>query len=208
MHDSTTTIEAFLTATAAKSPTPGGGSVAALVGGLSAAIGEMVLNYSVGKKSLAAYQDELRPALAELTRARRMMLQLMLEDQAAYEALAQVQKLPEDSPQRKSRLDPALLTAIRVPQAMSATAIAILEICDRVVNVVNPYLLSDLAVCADLAMAVARCAKYNVRVNLKSVTDDADRRSVEAADSQMLSHAAVLIQRISPRIWARDAQGR
>ena len=28
----------------------------------------------------------------------------------------------------------------------------LLELCDRIVNFVNPYLLSDLAVCADLAM--------------------------------------------------------
>jgi formiminotetrahydrofolate cyclodeaminase len=207
MEESTSTIEAFLEAAAAKTPTPGGGSITALVGALSAAMGEMVLNYSVGKKSLEAYQDELRPALAELTRARRMMLQLLVEDQAAYEALARVQKLPADSPQRREQLDPALLASIRVPQAMSAAAVAVLEICDRVVNFVNYHLLSDLAVCADLAMAVARCANYSVRVNLKSVTDEADRRSVEAMNSQMLSHAAVLIQRISPRIWARDAQG-
>jgi len=207
MKEATSTIADFLQATAAKSPTPGGGSVTALVGGLSAAIGEMVLNYSVGKKSLEAYQDELRPALAELTRARAMMLELMVEDQAAYEALAQVQKLPPDAPGRQARLDPALLASIRVPQAMAAAAVAVLEVCDRVVNFVNPYLLSDLAVCADLAMAVARCANYSVRANLKSVSEEADRRSVEATNSQMLSHAAVLIQRISPRIWARDEQG-
>jgi oligopeptide/dipeptide ABC transporter ATP-binding protein len=38
-----------------------------------------------------------------------------------------------------------------------------------VVDVVNVYLLSDLAVSADLAMATVRCAVYNVRVNLADV---------------------------------------
>ena len=41
---------------------PGGGSVAALAGALAAAMGEMVLNYSIGKKDLAAHEPVLREA--------------------------------------------------------------------------------------------------------------------------------------------------
>jgi formiminotetrahydrofolate cyclodeaminase len=76
-------------------------------------------------------------------------------------------------------------------------------VCDRVLNFVNPYLLSDLAVCADLAMAAARCATYNVRVNLPDVKDPAERHAIEAAIGQSLSKAAGLIQRVAPRIWER-----
>ena len=50
--DQTNTLADFLDATAARQPTPGGGAVTALAGVLAAAIGEMVLNYSVGKKGL------------------------------------------------------------------------------------------------------------------------------------------------------------
>ena len=75
------------------------------------------------------------------------------------------------------------------------------------INFVNFHLLSDLAVCADLAMAAARCAVYNVRVNLAEVTEAADRQRIESTMGQILSHAAALIQRVSPRIWARYAQG-
>ena len=45
--DASRTISAFLEATAARQPAPGGGSVTALVGALASAIGEMVLAYSV-----------------------------------------------------------------------------------------------------------------------------------------------------------------
>ena len=69
MYDHTHTIEQFLDATAAKQPTPGGGSVTALAGALAASMGEMVLNYSVGKKGLEAHQDQLKPALHEFHRA-------------------------------------------------------------------------------------------------------------------------------------------
>jgi methenyltetrahydrofolate cyclohydrolase len=206
MYDRTTPIGDFLDAAAAKQPAPGGGSAAALAGALAAAMGEMVLNYSVGKKNLAQHEPELRSALAELTRARGLLLELMAEDQQAYEALTAAKKLPEDSPARQHDFDVALLASIRVPQAMGATALAILTLADRLVDKVNHYLLSDLAVCCELAMATVRCAVYNVRANLPDVTDPADRQKVELTATSLIAHATPLVQRAVPRIWARHTK--
>ncbi len=204
MEDAGSTIRIFLDATAARQPAPGGGAAAALAGALAAATGEMVLNYSVGKKSLAEYDAQLRGAVAELTRARRMMLELMVEDQVAYEAMTKAQKLPDDAPDRNGVIDAALLTAIRVPQAISATAVAILEICNRIAGCANVHLLSDLAVCADLAMATVRCATHSARVNLKVVREEADRQSLEAANARMLAHGVKLVQSAQKAIASRS----
>jgi methenyltetrahydrofolate cyclohydrolase len=201
-----TPVGEFLNAAAAKQPTPGGGSVTALVGALAASMGEMTINYSIGKKGLEAYQNELRPALAELTRARQLLLGLMTEDQAAFETVTAVRKLPESDATRADRFNAALLACIRIPETMAATAVAILEVVDRITNFVNPHLLSDLAVCADLAMATARCAVYNVRANLPDVKDPADRASIESTIGSVMTHAAKLIQRVAPRIWERHEQ--
>jgi formiminotetrahydrofolate cyclodeaminase len=206
VNDHTSTLAEFLDATAARQPTPGGGAVTAVAGALAAAIGEMVLNYSVGKKGLEAHQDELRAVVAELRRARSVMLELMIEDQAAYAALAAARKLPEGSPDREREFGLALQASIGAPRAMAATAVAILELCDRVVDKVNHFLLSDLAVAADLATATARCATYNVRANLPDVRDPAVRRSIESSADQVLRHAIDLVKRVSPRIWARHAR--
>src|SRR5438309_1023166 len=92
-----TPVGEFLNAAAAKQPTPGGGSVTALVGALSASMGEMVVNYSVGKKGLEPHQPQLTLALTELKKARQFLLALMVEDQNAYALLTQLQKLPRDS---------------------------------------------------------------------------------------------------------------
>ena len=113
----------------------------------------------------------------------------MVEDQAAFTALSAARKLPAESPERKDAFAAALLACVRVPQAMGATAVAVLELCDRVVPVVNPHLLSDLAVAADLAMATARCATYNVRVNLPDVPDPAERKELEDATRRLLGRA-------------------
>ena len=206
MYDANTSIGDFLHAAAAKQPAPGGGSVAALAGALSASMGEMVLNYSVGKKNLAQHEPELRSALAELTRARGLLLQLMAEDQQAYEALTAAKKLPESSPTRQRDFDVALLASIRVPEAMGATALAILIRADNLVDKVNHYLLSDLAVCCELAMATVRCAVYNVRANLPDVTDATDRQKIELTAGALIAHATPVIQRAIPRIWARHAK--
>jgi formiminotetrahydrofolate cyclodeaminase len=201
MHDRTNTIEQFLTATAARLPVPGGGSVAALAGALSTAIGEMVLSYSIGKKDLLAFEPELKQVAHELQLAREILLQLMVEDQEAYGELTAARKLPADATDKQERITAAVLACIRGPQAIGATAVSILQLCERIVKKVNPWLLSDLAVCADLATTTARCASYNVRVNLPSVDDAADRERYQAETDKMLAHAIELIQRISPKIW-------
>lgn len=207
MYDRNTTLAGFLDAAAAKQPAPGGGSVAALVGALSASMGEMVVQYTVGKKGFEAHESQLKSVLGELGRARGLMLELMVEDQSSYSALAAARKLPEGSPERAEQLPGALLACIRIPQAIAAAAVAVLALCDRLVEISNRHLLSDLAVSADLAMATVRCAIYNVRVNLADLTDPDERQAAEIELGQVLSHAAVLIQRVSPRIWSRHAEG-
>jgi methenyltetrahydrofolate cyclohydrolase len=203
MYDSSTTIHDFLQAAAARQPIPGGGSVTALVGALAASMGEMVLNYSIGKKNLAPHESELRSALSEFTRARVILLRLMQEDQAAYEAIAALRKLPPDSPQRQSQYAEMLNACIRVPEAVAATALAVLELCDRLADKVNVHLLSDLAVCAELSMATIRCGACNVRVNLPDLTDPAERKRFRQEAEGMVTRGAQVIRRLIPAIWQR-----
>lgn len=206
-YDQNNTIAQFLDGTAAKQPAPGGGSVTALAGALAAAMGEMVLNYSVGKKGLEAHWDELRTALAELHRARQLMLELMAEDQSAYQALSAARKLPKGSAEWRSQFPAALLASIRTPEAIAATAAAVLELCDRICDFVNPSLLSDLSICAELSMCTVRCGIYNVRVNLADVTEPADRQQIEATMVRLFDRALPIIQRVVPRIWRRAEGG-
>jgi methenyltetrahydrofolate cyclohydrolase len=207
LYDQTSTIEKFLDAAAARQPTPGGGSVAALVGALAASMGEMAVNYSVGKKGLEQHTEVLKAALGEFQRARLMLSGLVAEDQSAYEALTAARKLPKDSVDRAKAVATAVMDCIRVPETIAATAAAVLDLSDKMVDVVNFHLLSDLAVCGDLAMATARCAVYNVRVNLGEVADSDQRWKIQSEVDRLLSRTTMLIQRSSPRIWQRVAAG-
>ena len=198
MLDKSATIEEFLSAAAAKQPTPGGGSAAALTGALAASMGEMVLNYSVAKKGLENYRAELTAALHEMHNAREMMTQLMLEDQGAYEAMTAARKLPTESPERME----AIMLGVRVPMTIAATALAILELAEKVAGKVNHNLLSDLAVCVELSMSAARSAIYNVRVNFPEVDAD-ERKNIEETCATLLTQATESIKRVIPAIMSR-----
>ena len=206
-YDKSQSIDAFLNASAAKQPTPGGGSIAALAGALAAAMGEMVVNYSLGKKDLSEHQETLQHVIAEFTRARQVLLELMIEDQEAFGALSAIRKLPESDPTRAGKFDAALLVCIRIPQSIGITAAAILNLCDQIGDKVNKYLLSDLAVSAELAMATVRCAAYNVRVNLADVSDPAERAKFKSQAEAQINASAGVVRKLIPRIWARAEQG-
>lgn len=197
MHDRTTPLADFLAATAARTPTPGGGAVAALAGALAAAIGEMALNYSSGKRDLAAFEPELSRAVAELRKAREMLLQLMVEDQAAFAELTAARKGGD-----AAATTAALGACVRGPQAVMVTALAILQLSQTLVDKVNRFLLSDLAVSAELAMATVRAAAHNVRVNLSSFDVPADRDRVAAETDQLLAAAVAAVRQLVPAIGA------
>jgi methenyltetrahydrofolate cyclohydrolase len=205
VHDQTTSIEKFLEAAAAKQPTPGGGSVSALAGALAAAMGEMVVNYSVGKKGLESHSAKLQSALAVFHRGREMMQGFMSEDQAAYEALTAARKLPTDSPNRQSSIAAASMLCIQVPESIAITAFEILGLANAMVEIVNPHLLSDLAVCAELAMATIRMSIYNVLVNLSDAGDTRQRQEVQVTCDRLMRQATALIKVVIPKILERMA---
>src|ERR1044071_2665053 len=90
----------LLSRIAAKTPPPGGGAVACATGALAAALAGMVVSYSLGKKSLAAHQDELERAAHALENARAVFLELAEEDAGAYGLVNELMKLPETDPRR------------------------------------------------------------------------------------------------------------
>ena len=194
--DRTQSIAAFLEEAAARKPTPGGGSAAALAGALSAAMGEMVIHYSVGRKDPSPHEGELREALVELTRARQLLLALMEEDQAAFSAFSNARKSAGSAGDRDATFAAALLACIRIPQAIGASGIAILELLARVAADANKLLMSDLKVSAELAIATVRCAAHNIRVNLTDVSDLNERDRLSRATDQMLAHAVTLIRKL------------
>jgi glutamate formiminotransferase/formiminotetrahydrofolate cyclodeaminase len=83
----------FLDAVAANTPTPGGGSVAALAGALAAALTTMVGRLTVGKKKYADVKDEVGAIILDAERLRATLAARINEDAAAFDAVMAANKL-------------------------------------------------------------------------------------------------------------------
>ena len=58
-------IEEYIKELASKTPVPGGGGASAVAGALSAALSSMVCNLTIGKKSFAAVEEDIKNILSE-----------------------------------------------------------------------------------------------------------------------------------------------
>jgi methenyltetrahydrofolate cyclohydrolase len=169
----------------AKQPTPGAGGVAAMTGALAAALAHMVVAYSLGKKSLAAHQQELESASSYLRRAESLFLGLAEEDAEAYGLVNELQKLPENDARRQRELPAAMQAAIQVPLSAIAACDDLLRRCERLRPMTNPHLHSDLAAAAALAEACARGMVWMVRVNAANLPAEEGQRCIEQAEQMV-----------------------
>lgn len=185
----TLTVGQFAEALAARTPVPGGGAVAAVTLAHAAALAGMVVEFTLGKPAFAAHEDANRAALARLAAIRAEALALADRDAAAYGALNALWKLPKDAPERAARWPAAVAEAIDAPQAILDLAAVVCATCAALADRTNRNLGSDLAIAADLARLAARAAAHNVRVNLPSVGDEADRSARAARMDAALAAA-------------------
>lgn len=190
-------VRKFIQAVAAKTPTPGGGSVAGVVGALAVALGEMALVFTSGKKKFARHQefyDHLAPRLAK---ARAMFLDLVGDDMAAY-GLYQDAGRRDEGPDKDEAVQLALAAAIDVPREGTKLALAVLEdfLALALADKCSPYLISDLVAGAALAVAMVRLSDYNVRINVPNVTDKAAAQEVRRSSAADVAHAEELFRRI------------
>ena len=179
-------VRDFLASTAAKTPTPGGGSVAGVVGALGTALGEMALNFTRGKKKFAEHEECHAHLASLLQRARRMFEDLTGEDIAAYQLYQSSARL-EEGPQRQAAMELATAAAINVPREVAKLSLAVLEDLKELVDKSNPGLITDLLGGAALAAAAVRLSDYNVRINVPYLSDKVvgeEIRQASAADVQ------------------------
>ncbi|HEY9712914.1 MAG TPA: glutamate formimidoyltransferase [Chroococcales cyanobacterium] len=169
-------VSAFLDELASESAAPGGGSVAALCGSLSAGLTAMVANLTFEKKG---FEDSR--ALMDQTgsRAQSLKQKLMLaidEDMNAFNAIIDARRLPKgtekEKQERQKAIDEANKLATTVPLQVLEQTPELLEIARLVVQKGNPNSLSDAGVAVLTALSAAEAAYFNVLINLKGMEDD------------------------------------
>jgi formiminotetrahydrofolate cyclodeaminase len=192
-------VRDFAAATAAKQPTPGGGSVAGVVGALGVALGEMALAFTRGKKKFAEHEETYAHLAGRLGRARQMFQQLVGDDVAAFRNYQEAMRM-EDSAAKAEAMQVATAAAIAVPREAAKLALAVLGDLRELADKCSPWLVSDLVAAAALAEATCRLSDYNVRINVGQVDDPAAAADLRKGSGDDVARAAVLREQIEAAV--------
>lgn len=185
--------EPLLAAVAEPTPTPGGGSCAALAGALAAGLGEMVAKLSAGKKSYAQHAATLDQHARNLAELRTRLQSAIDRDAASFQAVLAANRLPKTSEtERKAReeaCERANQAATEVPLEVAEAAAAVLEHLSQLGPITSPAMASDLKTGTHLGAAALRGALENVKINLESIQDrtfrDHARRRAAEFDARL-----------------------
>lgn len=182
------TLSAFADETASESPAPGGGSVAAYMGALAAALGTMVANLSAHKAGWDDRWKEFSDYAVEGRRLLDSLTALVDEDTAAFGRIMAAIGMPKSTDQEKQAraeaLEAATLYATEVPLRTMRTAFDTFWLLERMASEGNPASVSDAGVGAIAAEAAVAGAYLNVKINAAGLSDRAaaDRILAQAAD--------------------------
>ena len=165
------TVSAFLEELSSKRPTPGGGGAAALGGAQGVALGEMVINLTLGKKKYADVEEEMQLLLVKLEGMRAEFLRLADEDARVFAPLAAAYGLPSGTEEEKKHkeevLETHLLAASLVPKAVMEQAVEAIKIMDILARKGSRLAVSDAGVGVSFLRSALLGAKMNVSINTK-----------------------------------------
>ena len=187
------TVKGFADETLRESPAPGGGSVAAYMGALGAALGTMVANLSAHKPGWDDRWDEFSNWADKGVELEAELLHLVDEDTEAFNRIMAAFGMPkntdEDKRLRSEAIQSATLFAAQVPlETMKASSKAC-ERCRAMAETGNPNSVSDAGVGALAARAAVLGAGLNVKINASSLKDKAAAGALVAEAEQLMAEA-------------------
>lgn len=165
-------IRDFVEETASESAAPGGGSIAATLGALGAALATMVANLSSHKRGWDDRWEEFSD-WAERGKAHYdALLRLIDEDTEAFNALMTAFGLPKTAErERTEAIQAATRRAIEVPLLVMREAYAAMEVIRAMAEIGNPNSVSDAGVGALCARSAVLGAGLNVKINSGAIED-------------------------------------
>jgi formiminotetrahydrofolate cyclodeaminase len=187
-------VSSFLDALASAEPTPGGGTAAAIAGGIGVSLLMMVSGLTRTKTNADNEQAALREVRQGLAPCRDRIVALADVDTDAFNQVMAAYRLPKATDPEKTARKQAIQAALRAASdapldTLRATAEGMAHA--RVVAAHgNPSAASDIRVAIELLEAAGAGAAANVEVNIVSIEDVAYRTSA-AEDVMRLTNQLV-----------------
>jgi formiminotetrahydrofolate cyclodeaminase len=168
-------VKDFLDVLSSGEPAPGGGSVAAMAGALSASMVSMVCNIILKKKSMQDYYPEAEEILHRSEEIRHRFEDLLEQDSEAFGDVMGAMKLPkttdEEKTVRKEAIQHTLKKASYVPLRTMEYSADCLKLAHRISEIGTKSAISDIGVAAIMANSALHSAWLNVAINLESLED-------------------------------------
>jgi len=187
------TIKGFCDELSTDSPAPGGGSVAALCGALSAALSAMVSNLTYGKKGYTQHNKTMDEIGRKGQELKKEFVYAIDKDTDAFNELIAViktkAKTPEEEAEKSALLEEATKKATLVPMEALELTIGAMEIALTAAKLGNKNSVSDAGVAALCAQAAAKSAYYNVVINLQNISDESFKKEIGAKAGEILAKA-------------------
>lgn len=186
-------VEAFSNETLSESPAPGGGSVAAYVGALGAALASMVANLSAIKRGWDDRWQEFSEWAERGKLYHDTLLKYVAEDSAAFNAIMDAYAMPKVSDQEKmirtNAIQAATKHAIEVPFEVMQAAFRSMDVIHTMIMIGNPNSLSDAGVGALCARTAVYGAYLNVKINAKGLNDKEFAEEILVKAAKLLEQA-------------------
>jgi formiminotetrahydrofolate cyclodeaminase len=183
------------------SPTPGGGSVAALCGALSAALSSMVANLTVGKKGYEEVEAEMKETAVRAQVLKEDLLRAVDDDTRAFNKVMDAYRLPKTTEDQKKEKEAAVEHASKeatlVPFSVLEKSLALLDLARTAALKGNRNSLSDAAVAGLMSESAASGGYYNVRINLPNIQDKTFKEEILAKADSILDEINKLGKELS-----------
>jgi len=186
-------VKDFARETASESAAPGGGSISAYMGALSAALATMVANLSAHKRGWDDRWKEFSDVAEKGQSIMNELLTLVDEDTRAFNRIMDVFAMPKGTPEEKAAraaaLEEATLNAAKVPLRTMEASLKALPLAKEMAEKGNPASASDAGVAALAAVAAIRGADLNVRINAAGLKDRKTAEDLASKASAIIKEA-------------------
>jgi len=183
-------VSNFLDELASNSPTPGGGSVAALAGALGAALISMVGNLTVGKKKYEDVEEDIKKIISSSEKLRYELSQLIEEDVKVFNNFMATYKMPKETEDEKKvraeKIQETLIKAAKIPLKVAYKCLDIFSLSKEVAEKGNINVISDAGVAVLMAEAAMESAILNVKINLRMIKDEKVRTELSSFIKELL----------------------
>ena len=194
-------VTEFTKALASKTSVPGGGGASALAGSIGIALGDMVGEFTVGKKTYADVEEKMQDLMKQAQILRGKLLDCVEKDAEAFEPLSKAYGMSKDDPSRDAVMEQCLKDAAAVPMEILRLSCEALELLEGFAKMGSRIMVSDAACGAALCRAAIESAAMNVRVNTKLMKDRDHAAKLDAETDEKLKTYTKLAEKIFSEIY-------